>query len=113
MIKNIVREKRKRRVRAKVSGTPDVPRLAVRSSLRYIHAQLIDDGSGKTICEANDLKLKGNLTKAKRAEKVGEQIAEVAAKHKIKQVVFDRGARRYHGRIKLLAEAARKKGLTF
>lgn len=111
MNKKLDREKRKRRVRAKIFGTSEVPRLAVRPSLRYIHAQLIDDKASKTICEANDLNLKGKLTKTQRAEKVGEEIAEKAAKIKIKKVVFDRGSGLYHGRVKALAEAARKKDL--
>ena len=113
MDKNSSRVKRKRRVRAKISGTKEIPRLAVRSSLHYIHAQLIDDIAGKTVGEASDLKLTGKLTKVQRAEKVGETIAEIAAKNKIEKVVFDRGAKLYHGRTKAFAEAARKKGLKF
>lgn len=113
MNKKANREKRKKRVRAKISGTVEVPRLVVRSSLRYIHAQLVDDISGKTIGESSDLKLKGKLTKTQRAEKVGEAVADIAVKNKIEKVVFDRGAKLYHGRTKALAEAARKKGLKF
>lgn len=104
---------RKKRVRAKVSGTPEVPRLTVNASLSFIRAQVIDDLSGKTLVSASDLKVKDKMTKTERATKVGTEVAEAAKKAGIKKVVFDRGSKLYHGRIKALAEAARKAGLEF
>lgn len=104
---------RKRRVRAKISGTADVPRLSVHASLAHIQAQVIDDLKGVTLASASDQSIKEKMTKLKRAEKVGADIAEVAKKAGVKKVVFDRGAKLYHGRVKALAEAARKGGLDF
>lgn len=104
---------RKNRTRAKISGTNIRPRLSVSVSLSHIQAQLIDDIAGKTLAAANDLKLTEKMTKAEKAAKVGEEIAKAAAGIEIKKVVFDRGAKLYHGRIKSLAEAARKAGLQF
>ena len=88
------------------------PRLSVFRSLKHIHAQIVDDASGKTLAAASSLKQKngGNI---KAAEEVGKQIAEKALAQKIVKVVFDRGSCPYHGRVKGLAEAARKGGLDF
>lgn len=105
------RQKRHRRIRAKVKGTAKCPRLAVFKSNQYIYAQLIDDEKRKTLVSLNDTKLKGK--KLERAEKVGEGIAEKAVEKKITKVVFDRSGYKYHGRIKAVAESARKKGLKF
>lgn len=106
--------RRRIRVRSRISGSAERPRLAVKVSGRNVTAQLIDDQSGRTLAYATTIgqkKLDPNLTK--RAIAVGEQIAVAAAKHKLKRVVFDRGGRIYHGRIKALAESARAKGLEF
>ena len=107
------------RVRNRVRGSEQRPRLAVYKSLRYIYAQLIDDGAGKTLAHASsledDLKKKfgkgcGNV---EAAQSVGEVLAERALEKGIRQVVFDRGGFVYHGRVRALAEGARKKGLEF
>lgn len=104
---------RKRRVRAKIFGTTEVPRLAVAVSLSHIQAQIIDDVNGKTLCASSDLIIKEKKTKTEKAILVGADIAEKAKALKIKKVVFDRGSKIYHGRIKALADSARKKGLEF
>lgn len=104
---------RKRRVRAKISGTNSVPRLSVHATLTHIYAQIIDDKAQKTICAASDLKLKDKGTKTEIAKIVGAEIAASAQKAGVKKVVFDRGSKLYHGRTKALAEEARKKGLEF
>lgn len=113
----ISKEKRKnlvhRRVRSKISGTNEVPRLSVSVSLAHISAQIINDLEGKTIAGASDLKITDKVTKTEKAKKVGEKIAELAIAAGIKKVVFDRGSKIYHGRVKALAEAAREKGLEF
>lgn len=115
------RQRRRASIRPKVKGTAQKPRLAVFRSLKHIYAQLIDDIKGVTLVSASDKKmdkkkLKGE-TKLKAKEKsayaVGELLAKEAAKKKITRVVFDRGGFKYHGRIKALAEGARKGGLKF
>lgn len=103
----------KRRVRAKVSGTAEVPRLAVSVSVSHVRAQIINDLESKTLQAASDLKITEKITKTEKAQKVGAEIAEKALKAGIKKVVFDRGSKIYHGRVKALAEAAREKGLEF
>jgi large subunit ribosomal protein L18 len=105
-------QRRKTRVRAKIRGTTARPRLTVFRSGQNIYAQIIDDSKGITLAAANSLKLK-KKAKIETAQAVGETIAKAAQKKKIHQVVFDRGAYKYHGRIKALAEAARKLGLKF
>lgn len=104
---------RKKRVRGKITGTGNMPRLSVRASLGHIYAQIINDTNGKTLCAASDMKIKEKITKIEKAKKVGAQIAEEAKIAGIKKVVFDRGASLYHGRVKAVAEAAREKGLEF
>jgi large subunit ribosomal protein L18 len=104
------------RIRKKVAGTPERPRLAVFRSLNHIYAQVIDDGRGHTLCAASssekDLRANpGGNVEAARA--VGRLIAERAREKGIEQVVFDRGGYIYHGRVKGLAEAAREAGLKF
>jgi large subunit ribosomal protein L18 len=108
------RQKRHRRLRSRISGTADRPRLAVYRSLNQIYAQVIDDRSGRTLAAASSLEAKDS--KAKRAEAakaVGEKIAEKAKAAGIEEVIFDRGGYRYHGRVKALADAARSNGLRF
>lgn len=102
---------RRNRVRAKVGGTAERPRLSVFISNKNVTAQLIDDVEGKTLAYADSKALQGSLTE--KAAKVGEDIAAKAAKAKIDAVVFDRGGRKYAGRLSALANAAREKGLKF
>ena len=116
--KNEKRKKRHLRLRNKVQGTPQRPRLNVYRSLKHIYAQIIDDINGNVLCSASSLNKefkqkmkKGNSREA--AKIVGELIAEKAKTKEIEQVSFDRGGCLYHGRLKSLAEAAREKGLNF
>jgi len=109
------KEKRHRKVRAKIYGTEERPRLCVFKSNKHIYAQVINDEKGFTLASASDLEIK-DLKKDKKinlAQKVGELIAKKAKDKKIETVVFDRGGFRYHGRVKTLAEEARKQGLQF
>ena len=108
-----LRRKRHNRVRAKVSGTAERPRLVVFRSLTNTYAQLIDDENGKVLGEASDLKSKSKGTKIEKAKEVGVNIAKVAKEKKIESVVFDRNGYKYHGRVKSLAEGAREGGLKF
>ena len=107
------------RVRKKISGSNIKPRLIVFRSNKHIYGQLIDDVSGRTIVSASDLKLsskKEDETKSEKidsAVKVGHQLAKAASTKKIKKIVFDKSAYKYHGRIKALADEARKGGLIF
>ncbi|HEY65847.1 MAG TPA: 50S ribosomal protein L18 [Caldilineae bacterium] len=112
------RLRRHRRVRRKVFGTAERPRLNVFRSLRHIYAQIIDDERGVTLVAAStiDRELRGQLdglTKTEQARKVGELVAKRALAAGITKVVFDRGGYRYHGRVKALAEASREAGLQF
>lgn len=116
--KNSKRVVRHKRVRSKISGTSDRPRLSVYRSLNEIYAQIIDDTTGKTLCSAStlDSEVKGQLagkTKTEQAKVVGEVIAKRALQKKIKEVVFDRGGYIYIGRVQALADAAREAGLKF
>lgn len=120
MPKKNQKEKRKIRVRAKIKGTATRPRLSVFRSNQSIYAQLIDDEKGRTLVSVNEkevsLKPKQKTEKRTKIEKaglVGGILAKKAARKKIKKVVFDRGSYRYHGRVKALAEGARKGGLAF
>ena len=112
---NKAREKRHRRVRAKISGTPERPRLNVFRSTKHIYAQIIDDVNGVTLAAASSLAkgFDGNGGNIDGAKKVGEMIAKNASAKGITEVVFDRGGYLYHGRVKELAEAARENGLKF
>jgi large subunit ribosomal protein L18 len=102
------------RVRAKVSGTTERPRLSVHVSNRHIIAQIVDDSIGKTVAYVSTVGTKAaNGTMVERAAWVGAEIAKKAKAAKINTVVFDRGSRLYHGRVQALAEAARKAGLEF
>jgi large subunit ribosomal protein L18 len=110
------RIRRHGRVRKKVAGTAERPRLAVFRSLTHIYAQVIDDERGHTVVAASSLEkdLKGTSgNKSARAKAVGEAVAKKAKAAGVEQVVFDRGGNRFHGRVKALAEAARKGGLKF
>jgi large subunit ribosomal protein L18 len=112
--RNEIRQRIHSRIRAKMSGTNERPRLNVYRSLNHIYAQVIDDHSGVTIVSASSLQLKlrtgGNVASAKE---IGKAVAERAIEKGIKKVVFDRGGYLYHGRIKALADAAREAGLEF
>ncbi|MFH0853611.1 MAG: 50S ribosomal protein L18 [bacterium] len=106
--------RRKNRTRAKISGTAERPRLSVFRSLKHISAQLINDQADKTLVSASDLEIKDvKGSKSDRAVALGKLIAEKAKAQKITNVVFDRGGRLYHGRVKALADAARQAGLKF
>lgn len=105
--------RRANRVRAKVSGTAERPRLSVKISAMHISAQLINDNTGKTIAAATTVGQKVDGTMSVKAVWVGETLAKNAKAAKVKKVVFDKGAKKYHGRIKALAEAARAQGLEF
>ncbi len=128
------RKRRHKRVRAKISGTSEIPRLCLFRSSRHIYAQLINDEEGKTLAQASDLELKKTKTKKKKttltlkpqdqdkktqkgkialAYEVGKVIAQKAIEKKIKKIVFDRGGYKYHGRVKALAQGTRDGGLEF
>lgn len=104
---------RKNRVRSKVSGTAERPRLSVTISNIHVSAQLIDDVAGNTLASSTTVGTKQKGTKTELAAWVGAEIAKKAAKLKIKHVVFDRNGRAYAGRLSALADAARKDGLEF
>lgn len=112
---NKARQKRHLRVRAKISGTPERPRLSVYRSLNHIYAQIIDDVNGATLVASSSLEKDfgaygGNVEAAK---KVGQMVAKKALEKGISEVVFDRSGYLYHGRVKALAEGAREGGLKF
>jgi large subunit ribosomal protein L18 len=112
------RERRRRRIRAKISGTTERPRLAVFRSLSHIYAQIIDDTAGQTLAAASTVEQSlregaNGRTKTEEAKLVGELVAKRALEKDIKQVVFDRAGYLYHGRVKAVAEGARAGGLEF
>ena len=113
--KNAMRLKRHVRVRGKISGTPECPRLNVFRSNANIYAQIIDDVNGVTLVAANTLEkgFEGATGNVEAAKKVGATLAERAKAKGIEQVVFDRGGYIYHGRVAALAEGAREAGLKF
>ena len=106
---------RHHRLRKRVSGSQERPRLCVFRSLRHIYAQVIDDARGRTLVSACSLELQSNgaTNRKDTARQVGLLVAQRAVEHDIRQVVFDRGGYAYHGRVKSLAEAAREGGLSF
>jgi len=112
---NAQRMKRHKRVRAKISGTPEMPRLNVFRSEANIYAQVIDDTKGVTLVSASSLDkaIEGYGGNKTAAEAVGKLVAERALAHGIETVVFDRGGYLYHGRVKALADGAREGGLKF
>lgn len=105
---------RKARVRAKIKGTSERPRLSVFKSNKFIYAQLIDDSKGVTIVGVSEKHLKEKFSKKiEKAKAIGVLLAEKAKTKKIKKVVFDRGSYAYHGRVSAIAEGAREGGLEF
>lgn len=106
-----MRRARAFRVRAKLSKA--FPRLTVFRSNKYIWAQIIDDKKGMTIVSASSKKIENSGTKLEKSRNVGRNLAQLAVKKGVKQVVFDRGGYKYHGRVKALAEGAREGGLKF
>lgn len=117
--KRVQRQRRKRHVRKRVTGTPERPRLTVSRSLKNVYAQIIDDTAGRTLVAASSRetsladKLKGGGGNKDAATIVGMALAEKAVQAGIKKVVFDRNGYAYHGRVRELAQAARKGGLEF
>jgi large subunit ribosomal protein L18 len=114
----LARKRRHARVRKQVEGTSERPRLNIYRSLNHIYAQVIDDSQGSTLLAVSSLdpslrKSLAGKTKAEQAAVVGKALAERATQAGIKQVVFDRGGYKYHGRVKKLAEASREGGLQF
>lgn len=107
------RQSRRRRIRARITGTPVRPRLAVFCSLTTIYAQLIDDTAGKTLVYVSGKEAKAKSKTIADATKIGNMLATKAKAAKITAAVFDRAGRKYHGRIKALADAARAGGLQF
>ncbi len=111
---NKIRTRRASRTRAKISGTAEKPRLSVFRSNRYVYAQLIDDKKGHTVAGISTFEMKksaGKDPKTVQAERIGEKLAKKALASGVKQAVFDRGSYKYHGRIKAVAEGAKKGGL--
>jgi large subunit ribosomal protein L18 len=106
------RQRRHLRVRKKVIGTAERPRLVVFRSIKHIYAQLVNDEQGRTLMTVSDLALESGK-KAERAAEVGKHLAARAKEAGITQVVFDRGGYKYHGRVKAVAESAREGGLEF
>lgn len=116
--RSLARIRRHRRVRKRLAGTPQRPRLNVFRSSAHIYAQVIDDVAGHTIAAASDVEkeIAGQVagkTKTERAKLVGQVVAERAKARGVEAVVFDRGGHKYHGRVKALADAAREAGLGF
>lgn len=112
VLRTKTRQKRATRVRSKIRGTKERPRLCVFRSSKHIYAQAIDDEKGTTLASASDIKMRVKSPKDK-AEKVGASIALKLKKKKIKKIAFDRSGFAYFGNIKILAEAIRKKGIEF
>jgi large subunit ribosomal protein L18 len=112
-----IRQRIHKRIRSRVAGTPERPRLAIFRSLHHIYAQVIDDQQGHTLVAASstekDLKGKGTGSNVQGAKVIGKAVAERAKEKGITRVVFDRGGYQYHGRVKALADAARQAGLEF
>ena len=112
------RERRKLRIRQKINGTPEKPRLSVFRSAKHIYAQVVDDVAGTTVAHASTLSrdVRGDLTEASKldaAKRVGQAIAKALLAKGIDRVVFDRNGYLYHGRVRALADAAREAGLKF
>lgn len=113
-IKKIRKARRAIRIRAKIEAQSTSPRLSVFRSNKHIYAQVIDDTIGKTLVSVSEKEVEvTKSTKIEKAKVVGQKLAEKALKAKVKNVVFDKGAYKYHGRVKALAEGAREGGLVF
>lgn len=118
-MKNVTKEKRKKallraaRVRSRIRGTSERPRLTIKRSAKHIYAQLIDDTIGKTLASASDMKMTAKAKPMEVAALVGKELAEKAIVAKVKFAVVDRGPYRYHGRLKALAEAVQSAGVSF
>lgn len=106
-------KRRQKRTRAKISGTAERPRLNVSRSNRYLYLQLIDDVNGLTLAAVHSKSLKTNGNKTEVSFEAGKILAQKATEKKISEVVFDRGAKKYHGRVKSVADGARDGGLKF
>lgn len=112
IVRKTNRDQRKARIRKKILGSVSIPRLSVFRSNRYDSAQIIDDGRGITVVSATTMTLKSKgKTKTEKAFDLGKELAKKALEMKVKEVVFDRSGYRYHGRVKAIAEGARKGGL--
>ena len=111
--KQMNEERRANRTAAKINGTTERPRLAVHISNLHVTAQIIDDTTGKTLVAASSVGKKLTGTMTEKAVEVGKDVAVKAKKAKVSKVVFDRSSRKYHGRVKALADAARAEGLEF
>lgn len=111
--KRIKRERRHKRVKVKLTGTLDRPRISVFKANRHIYGQIIDDVKGQTLAAASSMELKSKGKKQDLALEVGKLLASKALEKKIKLVVFDRGGFKYHGRIKAMADGLRQGGLEF
>ncbi|MGF1470960.1 MAG: 50S ribosomal protein L18 [Rubrobacteraceae bacterium] len=107
------REKRRKRVRRRIYGTAERPRLSVYRSNVHIYAQLIDDDEGHTLAAVDSREAGGAENRVEAARRVGELVAERAKEAGVEEIVFDRGGNRYHGRVAALAEGARSGGLEF
>jgi large subunit ribosomal protein L18 len=112
-LKNARLQRRRNRIRRRITGTPERPRLSVYRSLKHIYAQIIDDTTGRTLAAASSLALDVPGGNVEAAKAVGKAIAEKAKECAVQKVVFDRNGRLYHGRVKALADAAREAGLEF
>ena len=113
LIKKKIRTRIHNKVRSKVSGTSDVPRLSVFRSNKYMFVQIINDETGTTLVSVNDKEIKKDINKTDAGKQMGKLIAKKAQEKKISKVVFDRGRYKYHGRIEAVAQAARESGLIF
>lgn len=111
--KNTSRQRRHDRIRGKISGTAERPRLVVSRSIRAHYAQLVDDTSGRVLLATNDMSFQKEGKPSERAKRVGMDLAKKALEQKISTCVFDRNGYKYHGRVKALAEGAREGGLQF
>lgn len=112
-MKNAQKIKRQKRIRARIQGTYEMPRLSIYRSNQAISAQIIDDSRGKTLLGMSEKPITTQAKKSDRAKELGKKLAEKALAQKIKKVVFDRGSYAYHGRVKAFAEGAKEAGLQF
>jgi len=110
-VKRASRQRRHRRVRKRIAGAQDRPRMAVYRSNKHIYVQLVDDLEGRTVAAASSREVEGGGDKKDAAKRVGELIAQRAREAGVERAVFDRGGRLYHGRVRSLAEGAREGGL--